>query len=405
MKFLKFHNPKRFNATILTVKPSYFYSEDNTLAAELPKDLPVVYSGSLDPFRLLKLLHKGPSEDSPTNESGGLLRRIAGWLFIPDSRILWLPFAVAKIWWLNRSQPIDLLVASMPPFTAGLIARIAARMCNIPYVLDFRDAWTNNPYLPEPTKLHMRINKKLESSVLQHSTGTVFVNPYLSRYYRRHYHDITQKPTITLRNGFDPDDFKSIPEKPEAGLTTLCIMGTIYSQGNRPTTLIRALERLHIAEPDLAMRFRLRFIGKWVPEFYEEVQRSPIKDLVTWTPYLPHRIALQEAAKAQLLGLALESNLEGSADVTPGRIYEYLRMRRPILAMCNPNGDLADLIRNAKAGAVVDYSDVDGIAETLWNWIYSAESKAGYTFKGLDVFSRKTQAEELEEFILEVLQT
>lgn len=404
VKFMKYHDPNRFKASVLTVKPSFFYSEDSTLQQELPKDLNVTYSGSLDPFRLLKLFKREDQISAPANESGGALRKIASWLFIPDSRILWLPFAVLAIWRQNKKEPIDLMVASLPPFTSGLIARIAARLCNIRYIVDYRDAWTDNPYLPSPGKVHTRINEFLENSVIKHASGFVFVNPYLNRRYRRRYRKMSEKPMVTLRNGFDTQDFSSVHLNVSDGPFTLCIMGTIYSQGNRPTTLIRAIEQLLDEDPDLARQFKLRIIGKWVPEFREFAENSRASEVIEWTPYLPHKIALQEASKAHALALTLEGNLNGSSMVTPGRIYEYLRLKRPILAMCNQKGDLADLVRNSNSGVVFHSEDVESIAHQLKLWIHAPEEMQRFTYKGLDAFSRKNQAGELDAFISEILQ-
>ncbi|MEL6822695.1 MAG: glycosyltransferase [Calditrichota bacterium] len=404
VKFMKYHDRSRFKATVLTVKPSFFYSEDSTLQQELPDDLEVIYSGSLDPFRLLKLLKRDGQISAPANESGGALRKIASWLFIPDSRILWLPFAVLAIWRQNKKEPIDLMVASLPPFTSGLIARVAARLFNIRYIIDYRDSWTDNPYLPSPGKIHARINEFLENSVIKRASGFIFVNPYLNRRYRRRYRVMSERPMVTLRNGFDPQDFSSVHSNISDGPFTLCIMGTVYSQGNQPTTLIKAIELLLDDDPDLARQFKLRIIGKWVPEFRELAEKSRAAGVIEWTSYLPHKIALQEASKAHALALTLESNLSGSSMVTPGRIYEYLRLKRPILAMCNQKGDLADLIRNSNSGVVFHSEDVESIAHQIKLWIHAPEEMQRFTYKGLDAFSRKNQAGELDDFICEILE-
>ncbi|MCB0316391.1 MAG: hypothetical protein KDH84_24580, partial [Calditrichaeota bacterium] len=76
-KFLKYLDHQRFQVTVVTVRPSYFYTSDPTLAAEIPPEVRVIRSGSLDPFRLIYLFkhfwrRRRPSreEASPRESSG-----------------------------------------------------------------------------------------------------------------------------------------------------------------------------------------------------------------------------------------------------------------------------------------------------------------------------------------------
>ena len=50
--------------------------------------------------------------------------------------------------------------------------------------------------------------------------------------------------------------------------------------------------------------------------------------------------------------------------VVPGKTYEYLASGRPLLAAV-PEGDARDFVRAARAGHVVDPTDVGGLAEAL----------------------------------------
>ncbi|MEJ2635537.1 MAG: hypothetical protein P8184_09625, partial [Calditrichia bacterium] len=99
MKFLKFWDYESYHVTVITVKPSYFYAEDEFLLREIPGQVNIVRTGSLDPFRVIFILKKlfrrtEAKNNGSRRESGEFIRKIAGFLFIPDSRLLWLPFAL-----------------------------------------------------------------------------------------------------------------------------------------------------------------------------------------------------------------------------------------------------------------------------------------------------------------------
>ncbi|MCK6620302.1 MAG: glycosyltransferase [Calditrichaceae bacterium] len=436
VKFLKYLDCDLFQPVVLTVKPSFFYSNDSTLAGEIPGSVKVIRSGSLDPFRVLYLFRKlfrrpGSASAVSHRESGGNIRKIAMSVFVPDSRLLWLPFALGKLWRLRR-RPVNVIIASMPPFTAGLIGALARRFLPAPLILDFRDAWAENPYLPAVGAVQRRLSARLEAWCIRQADGFIFVNPALQNDYQKRYPFIAGRRAITIRNGFDPEDFYS-PNSPGAtqsagrraqigieeidsgkiaaaenvsgnsGVFNLGIMGTVYSQGNRPETLLEAVEEL---SADAAFRdhFRLIFLGKWSPDFRKTVEEKPLGGVVDFIPYLPHREALLRAGRFDALALAIETGLPGSAGVTPGRIYEYLYLKKPILALCPLDSDLADLLRRCQAGEALDYNDREGIKRVLREWMAGrGDLKNRYRFVGVEEFSRVNQARQLAGFVEEVV--
>jgi len=57
-KFLKYFDYERYDVSVITVRRSFFYSADPTLAEEIPRNVRVIKTGSLDPFRLIYLFRK-----------------------------------------------------------------------------------------------------------------------------------------------------------------------------------------------------------------------------------------------------------------------------------------------------------------------------------------------------------
>jgi len=420
-KFLKYFQYKKYHVTVLTVKPSFFYTADESLLKDIPEPVSVLRSESLDPFRLLyfyrvlknKLVRKRDSskaadESSPAStpthpESTNLIRRISMSFLIPDSRILWLPFALAKLWQLHRTNPVHLIVASMPPFTSGLIGSLFQRWMKVPIVLEFRDAWTNNPYLPQMGILYSSLNERLEKFCLTKAAGVIFVNPKLREYYERKYPSLVSRPLTTIRNGFDSEDFESLSLTDSAKHSqplTLGIMGTIYSQGNRPVTLLKALDELLKEETGLRSKIKLIFLGKWSSDFLKLLNQFTIRDNTELISYLPHQKALTKAAEFDALSLSIESNFRGSALVTPGRIYEYLRLHKPILALCPMESDLAFLINEHNAGEAVEFERIDEIKSILKSWINNRSSLSQkYKFEKLEELDRLQLTKALLDFL------
>jgi hypothetical protein len=174
-------------------------------------------------------------------------------------------------------------------------------------------------------------------------------------------------------------------------------MGTIYSQGNAPLTLLEAFRQLNDREPELARKLKLVFVGKWTRKFYSKISELGLTAQVEFISYLPHKEALKLAKKWDALALAIQGGIKGSEMVTPGRIYEYLYLKKPVLAMCPPDSDLSYLIKNSDAGEVVDYHNSPAIYKILTAWLSKGVPR--YAFKNLEQYDRKLQTLEMMKFV------
>ncbi len=406
VKWLKYLDYSRLDVSVITVKESHYYAADPSLLQEIPDAVRIVRTDSFDPFRLAAWLKKGdtsPKNNELPRESSDWLRRLSAAVFIPDSRVGWFPFALMALWHLHREHPIDGVVASMPPYTAGLVGAAFHAWQQVPLILDYRDAWCGNAYFPKRPGMVEKIHQWLEKTVLNHASGVVFVNPALQRHVKARYPLNTPGAQTVIRNGFDPDDFRDLPVPPPAPPVRVGILGSVYSRGNRPLLLLNAISTLVRDEPELKDRLRVCFIGKWSPGFLEFARKFPFPEMIEWHPYLPHHQALQEAAKCHALSLTIE-DIPGSHAITPGRIYEYLALRRPVLAICPPGSDLASLVESTGAGTVIAPNDLEGLKQAIRALLrnpdaFTPPENSGY----LTTFSRQEQTQQLYQFLQHVL--
>jgi glycosyltransferase involved in cell wall biosynthesis len=272
----------------------------------------------------------------------------------------------------------------------------------IPAILDFRDAWILNPYLPKMGRIYSHLNGKMEKFCIEKTKGIIFVNPKLKEYYETKYPNISTKPLATIRNGFDSEDFKwkAKSRRSNNQILTIGIMGTIYSQGNRPITLLKAVDVLIEEEPHFASKIHLRFLGKWSSDFLKLLDQFKIKQNVELIPYMPHEPALKKAQEFDILSLSIESDLMGNELVTPGRIYEYIRLQKPILALCSLDSDLAFLVKKHNAGIAIEYDHTDEIKSQLKKWITNRSLlEKSYSFDHLQELERCQLTNALIKFL------
>ncbi len=408
VKWLKYWDYRRFEVSVLTVKESYFYAADPSLVAEVPTDkIRIVRTGSLDIFRLIGTLNKlirrsTVGSATPPIESHDGLRRLSSWLFIPDSRVGWLPPALLGLWHLHREHPIDVVVASMPPFTTGVIGALFSRWQQVPLVVDYRDAWLENPYIPVRPGIVNHIHRQLERFVLRQAQGAIFVNPALIAQVFQGYKHLALK-SVVVRNGYDPVDFQDLPSPATPPPIRIGIVGSVYSQGNRPLALMAALQKVLTRFPQWQKTIRIHFIGKWSPGFLKQMRTFPFPDIIQWEPYLPHRQALQAAAQCHILSLTIENQWPGGNAVTPGRLYEYLALRRSILAIVPPESDAAQVVRQNKAGTIIAPDDIDAIEHYLQTILQNPAAISPVTGDLPPEFERQTQAQQLMAYLQQFL--
>ncbi len=142
---------------------------------------------------------------------------------------------------------------------------------------------------------------------------------------------------------------------------TIVHAGSLCNQRN-PLPLLEALSELIRSGRVPAGGVALHFVGTVAPEFNVPgvVQRLGLDATVTIVGRVSHQESLTRLASADLLLL-----IQPGTDLqVPAKLYEYMGLGRPVLALSGP-GAVADLVRQARLGPVVAPDDVGAIADVL----------------------------------------
>ena len=91
-----------------------------------------------------------------------------------------------------------------------------------------------------------------------------------------------------------------------------------------------------------------------------------------------------------LLPNIIASNVKG---VIPGKMYEYMALKRPILAVGKTDSDIAGIISETQTGIAVEFDDFDAMKQALKNFfeLYK-ENKLEIQPVGVEQYSRKNLA-------------
>ena len=154
-------------------------------------------------------------------------------LKVPDSRILWMPWAVARGIRLCRSQGIDVILATGPSFTNFLIGAWIKVFTRRPLLLDVRDAWTADPTRAFERNYLGRLDERCERFALNRADRVITTNPFVTRDFAERYPGKPATAFDTIYNGFDQEDFSfsvQSPAKADDRPFTIVHTGRLYAE-------------------------------------------------------------------------------------------------------------------------------------------------------------------------------
>ena len=369
LNFCKFLPEFGWEPVVLTVENGEFPCYDDTLSVG-NNNIITYRSNSISFYNLFKRItgkSSIPTYQLSKQKNESLFVKLSRWirynLIIPDGRVGWYPYAVKKAYDIVKDNDIGLIFSSGPPHSVHLIAKRISRKSLIPWVADFRDPWSDRFVYEENTRMRLTqlIDKYLERSVLFGATRIITVSPGF-RYLLSHKNEFTNKINIVY-NGYDESDFDSIDKASIGTDNTIIIghMGTL-SKSQCPTALFRALKALR--KKGQRFKYQLNLIGNTHPDILNDLANYDLTQISIHYGYLPHVKALKILSKSTFLFLVIPKTSKNSGHI-PGKIFEYIRLKIPIILIGPPDGDAASIIRKTHSGFAFDYDDVDSIKKIL----------------------------------------
>jgi glycosyltransferase involved in cell wall biosynthesis len=340
--------------TVLTVSARTRALKDPSLLGEIAPGVRVERAASIEPrLAFLALNRLG---------LGRLVRRVAPWLMVPDDQVGWVPFARRTARRLLREVEHHALVTTAAPYSAHLVGRALHREMRIPWVADFRDEWTTNPYLRDryPTAWHRRLNRSLERSVLEEADRVVCVSEPWLETLRGLVPGAAPRKFCVLPNGFDAEHFPEPPPAVPRDRFRIVYTGTFYGHRS-PAAFLDALERLLAERRIPAGEVEVVFMGS--PGGADRTPRPLAAEVLRWIPQRPYVESLALLRTAAVLLLVVPP--EGGAGNHTGKLFNYLAAGRPILALAPEPNVAAALVRESRSGVVVAPDDPGAIATAL----------------------------------------
>lgn len=313
------------------------------------------------PFLTTELIERVECMPLARRIGNALEWRIRNATSLPDHYLWWRVALRQRARALLHKHQVDAIFATGFPWSTLLAGRDLARIARVPLISDFRDPWTGDDVYHRADSLRARFEGHLERKVLRSSTAVTTVTDEVAQQLR----ELAPHPAprvVTIPNGYDPQDLAhAVPYPPPApGVFRIVYTGVVWKSGYNPFGIYDALAILREEAPDVARRIELVTAG-FPPG---EAPRRGVSELVTELGTVSHEVALGIMASADLLALPVGQHVHQRVQV-PGKLYEYLAIGRPVLALTTADGATGRLLQQAGGGVVLSTFDPKEIARVL----------------------------------------
>lgn len=277
-------------------------------------------------------------------------------LVVPDENALWMVTAIPAAIRIVREHGIDAVLTTSPPPSVHLIGASVRRATGVRWVADLRDSLVQHAHRradSPATKAKAALHERVARFVARQADAIIAVSEAIAAETRAL---APRGPVVAIPNGCDFDDVAGL-ERRASERFRLVHAGSFFGRRD-PRPFLDALART-------GLDVQARFLGDFRDGDRAYAESLALGDRVELIPYAPRSasLALQRDAEALLL-LIPEADGRGKG-VLSGKVFEYLAVGRPILALVPPDGAAAELIRETGAGIVVAPDNVDGIAAAL----------------------------------------
>ena len=271
----------------------------------------------------------------------------------PDREAGWIPIALTRGLRIVYRDRTAVLYTSGPPHSSHLIAWLLKRITGRSWVADFRDPWARIPWegIGADRTWRQRAIATLERRVVRSSDRVILNTERLLQDFRTAYPKEADGKFICIPNGYDPAEFAPVAPTVRSGPFRITHAGTLYKRRD-PSALLTAARRLLDSGTVGDGGIEIEFIGgvRLDNVSLEELAASlGLERHVRFIPRLPHAECLARLYQADVL-LVVQP---GTDIQIPGKIFEYLYIGKPMLALCHA-GATADFVTRYALGRVAD---------------------------------------------------
>ena len=420
------HRPLRFvrhlpsngwNPTVITHETELHERYDRSLLACIPPNIDVISIPNGDPWltfknrRALNIQRKMSvlpiekverirvAQQTPFRSfARQVIQTAEAWCYHPDTEMGWIRPAInAALKICKQAQP-QRIWATAGPVSSFVVAQKVAESTGVPYVLDFRDAWTitYNDFEDRRPIWAKRREERRMYRLLKLAQSVIFRFRVEAECYWRAYKDALEASKVyIIPNGYDGKIDKFVP--PEGDKCEVLYTGTLSDY--RYDSLLQSLVVLKRSAPNLAKRLLFHFVGEGTEAVARHAATLDLSDTITTRgPTSQEEIARLSQRAHALLILGRPSTMRGYELFAAAKLFGYLKAGMPIIGVL-PDDETKKVLFQIGVTTVADVDSqseiVDLLRGLLEAWSQGNLSSLSPKPAACEIYSAERQTEEL----------
>jgi hypothetical protein len=369
--------------TVVTLESEFFERYDASLLSKVPGDIEVIRARNRDPWQAIQAKRSRAMRERLTSASlesiahirhsqerqfrsslREIVRTAEAWCYHPDESMGWIRPATKAIKKLCFRKRPDVLWATAGPVSAFHVAQQASRRSGVPYVLDFRDAWTitYNEFEERRPQWAKELDWENMYRLLRGARSVVFRYETEAECYWRAYPNALDVSRIHII----PNGYEGTIKDPPCVYGSQCNIIYTGTLGDyRYDGFLEALTMLKRDRPDDARQLKFHFVGEGSPSFDRELEARGLRDLVAdHGPVSQETISQLYRQSDALLILGRPSTMRGYELFAAAKLFGYLSEGRPIIGLL-PNDETRRILSHLGVGTVAEIDSVVDIVALL----------------------------------------
>lgn len=389
LKFVKYLS-KLGNEILVVSKDASKDLKDESLLADVPDNVKVIRLNAYD-----------------INNSGIIKKVYAKFFALPDAEVFWYKFNKKAIEKIALDFNPDVIYTTSYPYSAHLFGLyLKEKYPKMKWIVDYRDEWTNNPFHLDSfsSRLKMKLSKKTELKINSKCDYFITNTRFMLENFINDLPELKNKSTF-IPNGYDEEDFLGIYPKEENDKFTIIHTGALYGRRNL-NEFLEALKELidegRIDKNDICINIAGNVKASQIEEYKKNYN---LENETNYLSYLAHEESIRKLLESDVL-LLLIGKGKGSENFYTGKVFEYLRAYKNILAIVPRNGAAGELIEETKTGVVADPGNKQEIKNAIMKLYENYKSDDNYYGKKdiIKKYSRLAQSEKLNDIINNILE-
>ena len=305
----------------------------------------------------------------------------------------------------KKRNDFDIIVASSPPLTIGMLGLILSRIYKIPWILDVRDIWPDVAVEAGMLKqggMTYQLSKKLANYLYNNADHITPVTDIKSTKIGQN--NINSSKISVVQNGVDFDLINAAKQKDwcsDLGLEDKFILsyaGLIGIAQGVNVIIETALQLKEVQE------LHFLIVGEGVEkQKLQDRARSLKLNNITFLSCQPKELIVSLLTSSDIALIPLVS--DKLLDAVPSKLLEAWACKLPVLLIAG--GEAADTVLKAGGGIVVAPNDINGIKIAIKKLQDSPELIKKYSQNGFNYvsgnFDREFLAKKLEKVIFDIL--